>query len=531
MRRICYLAVCTIYLLAASTLLLGQSGDSANKPNETQQKSAEALFKQIRDAKPGQATFEAIDAVAKKIRETDAVDRRAILSLFITTMKDKSLVEPLRWPCCYVISLSGDEQGIPDLIEVLLKDESDIMRCVAAEALGGLPNNAAAHDALLQAARKDNNPEVRRVIAKYLGQTMPAFDPLPASASIVGVEELAPSGPPKPPTGPARPVAKPLPWPFVGDSKAQNFMNNYQTCNGAYIHLALDFMQPAGTEVKAVDSGYVAEITSEPTHMYEGFTITTQKGGNRGWGYLHMDSRTFTFKEGDFIQRGQVLGKVAEFAPNGQSRGDHLHLAYGSFTRGASGRGNFHSLLDPLYCFDWKDNVAPSFAPLLFVTEGNTEPFKADAAGVVTVKGKVDILAAIADSAYPGQSNIFGVPLVMLSISDGTHTMQKLVLDHRGDVGDWKQFKPLYLSLNEGRRLFTIRGAGYFQTLRVTKTDGDGRITYRDENECWDTTASGANGKALWPDGEYSVNVYAWDAAGNQGVSGAIVQVKNNPGL
>ncbi len=147
---------------------------------------------------------------------------------------------------------------------------------------------------------------------------------------------------------------------------------------------------------------------------------------------------------------------------------------------------------------------------------------------MVTVSGKVDILAAITDSAYPGQHALLGVPVVMLSISDGKHTMQKLVLDHRGDVGDWKQTKPLYVPRDETKRLFNT-GSRYYQALRVTKTDGDGKITSRDANKCWDTTARDSAGKPIWPDGQYSVNVYAWDIAGNRAVVGAMVQVQNAP--
>lgn len=63
--------------------------------------------------------------------------------------------------------------------------------------------------------------------------------------------------------------------------------------------------------------------------------------------------------------------------------------------------------------------------------------------------------------------------------------------------------------------------------LRVTKTDGDGRIAPRDVRECWDTAARDLRGKPLWPNRRYWVNVYAWDIAGNRAVVGAVVQVRN----
>jgi murein DD-endopeptidase MepM/ murein hydrolase activator NlpD len=503
-------------LIVASTVLIRQV--SASAPDDAKREWAESLVEEVLSTRPQGAQTVASKALAAKAREGGAADRNAILGVAIAWMEDKSRPEPDRLQCCRLIGLIGDERGVPELTQVLLHDGSERMRVWAANALGELSNYPTARDALQQASGQEKSEMVRKALTRSLSR------PAPAS----GVEELAPSGPPVPPPGPACPVSAPLPWPFPGDYKAQKIRYNYQYCAGDYIHIALDFMQPAGTPVAAVDSGYVAEIVSEPSHRYDGFTITTRQDGDRGWSYAHMDSRTFTFRQGDFVERGQVLGEIAEFAINGR-RGDHLHLCYVSFARNASGRGNAHSLLDPLYCFEWKDTEAPTLAPLLFVPDGATEPLEADSQGVVTVSGRVDILAAIADVAYAGQSAVFGVPVVMLSISDGTHTMQKLVLDHRGDVGDWRQTTPLYLSLSDARRLFTIRGAGYWQALRVTKTDGDGKIAPQDATKCWDTMERDLAGKPLWPDGVYSVNVYAWDIAGNRGVAGAKVQVRNGP--
>jgi hypothetical protein len=529
MRQIRHLVVCAVYLLSASTLLARPVYAEA-----TDTKSAEAVLSRIDQAGPGQAKFTAIDAVIKTIREGDPATRAAVMSLALARIKDKGLNSDLRWPCCYVISRSGYEQGVPDLIEILLHDELEIMRVVAAEALGGLPNNASAHDALLQSAGKETSLMVRKVLSRYLGQAMPDVEPgaaLPAPiapTSASGVEERAPLGPPKPPPGPAKPVAKPLPWPFPGDSKAQNIFNNYQTMTDQYIHCGLDFIHPAGTPVTAVGPGYVSAIWSHEPHTGDFFIVTPKKGGDRGWCYTHMDPKTFTFKEGDFIKEGQELGSLVEFSVNGKPGMDHLHLHYVSFTKNAYGQVIPHALLDPLYFFDWKDTEPPAFLPLRFVTEDTTRPFEADSSGVVTVNGKVDILAAITDSAYPGQKSFLGVPVVMLSISDGTHTMQKLVLDQRGDVGDEKQVKPLYLTRAESKALTSPDSFfPYYQVLRVTKTDGDGKITPRDATECWDTTAVDKAGRLLWPNGQYSVNVYAWDLVGNQGVAGAIVQVKN----
>lgn len=502
------------------------SGYSAEAIRNT---PAEVFINRLSNAEPGYAQFDAMNALIIKAKESDDKGRAAILSIVIGVMLDQRCPIYQRFQCCYVVSGCGDERGVPYLIRILQQDESDTMRGVAVEALAKFPQNADAHNALLQASRQDTSQTVRDALARNFNQTLPATTQSSPSSSSSSVEELAPSGAPKPPAGPARPVSKPLPWPFPGGCEDQSIFNNYQQATDIYIHCGLDFIHPAGTEVKAVGSGYVAAIyTNYPqwvTHHF--FIVTPVKGGNRGWCYTHIDPRTYTFKVGDYIQEGQELGSLVDFSLGNQPGVAHLHLNYVSFEKDASGKVVTHSLLDPLYFFDWKDTVPPALQPLRFVQEGTLRQFQSDTSGAVTVSGRVDVLAAVTDSAFPGHMGNLGVPVVMLSISDGTHTMQKLVLDHRGNVGDETVVQPLYLSYREKQALFDPDSFPRYQVLRVTKTDGDGKITPRDASECWDTTARDGNGNPIWPDGKYSVNVYAWDIAGNRGVVGATVFVKN----
>lgn len=143
--------------------------DAASKPDDAHRKAADALLQQIWRAESGQPTFDAIGAVVRSYNEGDAATRNAIAWLCLTYMKDSSREVMQRWPCCYVISGSRYEPGIPDLIDVLLHDSMETMRAVAAEALGGVSYNAAAHDALLQAKLKETSKRVLDVIAKYVG--------------------------------------------------------------------------------------------------------------------------------------------------------------------------------------------------------------------------------------------------------------------------------------------------------------------------------------------------------------------------
>jgi len=499
-------------------------------PLQVQSLSAEALLQRLATKEEGYNDFAAMHALSQKMTDDQAAGRRQVLSLVVATMKDTRRSIYQRWQCCYVISGSGDERGVPDLIP-MLRDPSATMRGVAAEALAQFPKNAAAHDALLQAAREETDPTVREVLTRRLGAETPAAAPAPVAAPAQAVKELAPNGPPVPPPGPARPVTKPLPWPFPGGQEDQNIFNNYQQATDIYIHCGLDFIHDAGTPVLAVDSGYVAVIaTNYPQWITHHFFIVTRKPDDtEGWCYTHLDPRTFTFKQGDYVRQGQRLGSLVDFSVGNQPGVSHLHLHYVRFSR-ASGKLIVHSLLDPLYFFDWKDTEAPTFQPLRFVVDGTPQLFEADRAGLITVSGKVDILAAVADSAFPGQLTDYGVPVVMFSISDGRHTLQKLTVDHRGDVGDETRVKPLYLSPEQTKAFFEPYAFPRYHLLRVTKTDGDGRITAADASQCWDTTQVDARGRPLWPNGRYSVNVYAWDIAGNRAVVGAVVRVRNRWG-
>jgi murein DD-endopeptidase MepM/ murein hydrolase activator NlpD len=520
--------LCLLFALAfLPTRAQDQPNESGYTPDQIRSISTEIFLKRMLYPEPNCDTFAAMNALIQKAKESTGPARDQILSQVIKAMQDKRNPAEQRWQCCYVLSGSGDKRVIPYLIPVLLRGESDTLRSVAADALAAFPRNAAAHKALLEAARQETSPEVRLTFSRLLGKELPELAP---SAAVRQGNEWAPSGPPQPPSGPAPPVASPLPWPFPGGQEDQNIFNNYQQATDGYIHAGLDFIHDAGTPVTAVDSGYVRAIfTNYPewiTHYC--FFVSSQKGGNEGWCYTHIDPRTFPFKVGEFVRRGDRLGSLVDFSVGNQPGVAHLHLQYARLVRNNLGKPDAHSLLDPLYFFAWKDTQPPVFQPLRFVKEGTLQQFQADASGLVTVSGRVDLLAAVTDGGFPGHMGNLGVPVVMLSISDGKHTLQKLVVDHRGDIGDVTQVKPLYLSYEESKTFCDPDAFPRYQILRVTKTDGDGRITPRDAAQCWDTATRDDTGKPLWPNGRYSVNVYVWDIAGNRAVAGAIVKVKNN---
>ena len=204
MRSNCCFAVCAICLIAVSVLPLypaqaDGTGGFSYTAEQISSTSAEVLLDRMLNQEPGYWQFAALNALIQKAKDADAAGRQYIHSLVVTTMKDKSRPIYQRWQCCYVISDSGDESGVPDLIDVLLRDESEVVRSVAAEALGKLSGRIkAAHDALMQAARTETSARVRETIAKYLGKDMPALEPTsPSPAPPAPIRIIVPSPAPR----------------------------------------------------------------------------------------------------------------------------------------------------------------------------------------------------------------------------------------------------------------------------------------------------------------------------------------------
>jgi murein DD-endopeptidase MepM/ murein hydrolase activator NlpD len=527
----------TVSTGAAGASAVGSVGAQAGSGFYTDEQlnatSPDILFQCIQRPQPGYNRYAALNGLTRKAKISDAATVDSIVGQAIENLKGRTPdTFDLRMQCCMLLGDVGDERGVAALAQALLGDPAVGVRMAAAGALGKFESQAAVL-ALQQGARREREAHVRNSIAQALsGKFRPAA---PGSVSTAGLQrepEVYVKDASQLPPARLAVTPKRLPWPFPGGFSEQHIFNNYQQPTDIYIHAGLDFIQPADTPVTAVDSGYVAAIyTNYPewgnTHYF--FIVTPQKGGSEGWCYTHMDPTTYTFKVGDYVTQGQTLGKIVKFSVGDKPGVDHLHLHYVRFERTADGKVEAHSLLDPLLFFEYQDTVAPLIlAPFHFVRDGTLEEFPVGDDGEVTVNGKVDVIVGMADGAADTGCN-WGVPVVTFSITGPVpYALQKLVLDHRGDVGDEKQTRPLYLSYEEKKRyLENPDGFPRYHFLRITKTDGDGLIEPADALQTWDTTASGADGKRIWPDGKYTVRVYAWDLAGNRSMAEAVVRVRN----
>lgn len=322
-------------------------------------------------------------------------------------------------------------------------------------------------------------------------------------------------------------------WPFPGGFRDQNVYNNYQQPTDGYVHAALDLLQDAGTSVRAVAGGTVAVIaTNYPdwnTHHF--FVVEPEPGQGEGWCYTHLDPESLTFKVGDKIRKGQILGTLVDFSVGERDGVDHLHLHYVRFSVGSNGEVDMHSLYDPLLRFDWEDREKPTIHfPFTFVRNGSLQPVQ-PGPKMPTLAGEVDILVAISDKAFQGHIANWGMAVVTLEIKrKGVEPWRKLVLDQRGPILEARHTAPLHLAYEDRRKLTAdLPRNPVSYVLKVTNTDGDGVIEPQDERHSWRTDQVDDAGRPRFPDGEYEVIVRAWDLAGNMGEERMRVMVDNQP--
>ena len=89
-------------------------------------------------------------------------------------------------------------------------------------------------------------------------------------------------------------------------------------------HEAIDIMAPKGTPVHAVENGTVAKLFKS---VAGGITIYQfDPSGEFAYYYAHLDSYASGIKEGQPLQRGQVIGYVGSTG-NASENAPHLHFA------------------------------------------------------------------------------------------------------------------------------------------------------------------------------------------------------------
>jgi hypothetical protein len=459
----------------------------------------------------------------------------------------------------YEAAIAAGEELVPPLLALLSnKNEAAVPRFMAANVLGEIASERAVDG--LTAALSDEEPSVRRCSALALGwigdprakaplEKLSLEDPYAwtdpetkeqhylvrddakeALALLARVDrELADAS--RPPELRLACKLRKVAWPFRGGFREQNLFNNYSQPTDAYVHAGLDLMHDHGTEVRAVEGGWIRLVaTNYPewkTHHY--FVVATEEGGDEGFSYTHVDPDTYRFKVGDRVAKGDVLGKLVDFSVGENDGADHLHLDYVKLELDAKGKLEPRDLADPLLFLDYEDSSPPLIEPAVrFVRDGSYDEFEPGAKGVATVRGRVDVIAGLSDKGWPEQGCNWGVPVVTLEIvsvdDKGVAPWRKLVLDMRGEVGDERASSSVFVPSAEAE-LWDKPFWVHWTVL--TNTDGDGKLERDDRRFAWNTRAKTAAGAARFPDGTYEVIVRAWDLAGNAAERRAKIRVAN----
>jgi len=105
-----------------------------------------------------------------------------------------------------------------------------------------------------------------------------------------------------------------------GNGTRTSTFGAWRTLNGGYRsrHLGLDFAARKGAEVRTVQDGEVALVSSG---FLTGGTVVVVHGAGIASTYFHLDD--IKVAAGDKIKRGTVLGKVGM---TGRTTGPHIHL-------------------------------------------------------------------------------------------------------------------------------------------------------------------------------------------------------------
>lgn len=106
-------------------------------------------------------------------------------------------------------------------------------------------------------------------------------------------------------------------WPAAG--RISGVYGSQRVLNGAprQPHYGLDIAAPVGTEVRAPAPGVV--VLAQPDLYYSGGTLLLDHGHGVMSAFLHLSA--LAAKEGDFVPRGGLLGRVGD---TGRASGPHL---------------------------------------------------------------------------------------------------------------------------------------------------------------------------------------------------------------
>jgi len=314
-------------------------------------------------------------------------------------------------------------------------------------------------------------------------------------------------------------------FPFqIGNSNAQ-----YQKYgNSEFVHLGVDIMGDIAEEVFAVKDGIVKDIIAFPGDLYCHIAIANGPGPDeQGYFYLHLEASSMPHSKGDEIKAGDYLGYLVEWDVFDFH---HIHFArVKSFNNiwSCSYYYGLDNILTDLTNF--VDNSAPVFEKLW---EQNTIAFRSIINPTLILSPdslyvNFDILCKAHDksnSEWRVEVNTLRFELWQ-NLNDISPIYQQAAFNYDIDL----PFKSLDETPIIVNTIYSTDGIWvsqgdyehreFFQ--QISQSNGDGVIDEFDQNEYFDSTN--------FPDGAYTLRIYATDAVGNESFTDLAIKIANNP--
>lgn len=342
-----------------------------------------------------------------------------------------------------------------------------------------------------------------------------------------------------------------LPWPHhapgldeAGYQELQDqlwIINNFgqyqcgDSQDGCYFHDGLDIVLENGTPIYVIEPGILKAIAGNGPY-YWSVVVEDMDGLGGAWIYTHITPNP-ALKVGDNLPKGACLGAVSFQGL------EHLHLSRAYLLEGGAwNRFSDWSTVSPDDYFIYTDHSPPVIeAPFYFFR--NNFPDRFTRSDTTTVNGEVDIVVGIRDPGQyaHSQSTLYGDRLCVKRIeyeiyregellerriafdfnrmqlnrenlADKVATVFKFHLEMNPSfmVEDWNRFVSHYIITNSN-------GSGIFEPGEVG-----------DKQYSWKTNALDEAGESLYPNGLYTIRVYAWDNRDNEAVAESLVLVDND---
>jgi murein DD-endopeptidase MepM/ murein hydrolase activator NlpD len=331
-------------------------------------------------------------------------------------------------------------------------------------------------------------------------------------------------------------LSESIPWPVPPTSSFHCLGNNwfeYQNYGGsAYFHPGIDVITPgdSGVAVYAVKNGFVKAWLSTGDKYYWRFGIGDSSlsftDSCNGYLYAHIDSARYHKDIGDTVNVDDLIGYLVPWMVEGFN---HCHFAK------IRDRGSTWTTADWAFIYNPLLSVQPNndTTPPTFLNAVTNQKFafarNATSAYLssTSLNGDVDIIAKIYDKLGISTGDTIWDRLCPLKIEYEiigqtvsqprklSFIFDKVVPSGSSLVG------VVYKSDNTCRTRGDYDYRDYY--FVVTNTDGDSILETTDAAISWQTSN--------FPNGNYWVKVYAYDAKNNVSVCSMQVTVNNNPGI